>query len=45
VRGNEVLVPTRTTRVQPGDRVIAMVTYRTLRKAEAFLIGPSRDEP
>ncbi len=44
VRGNEVFVPTRATRVEPGDRVIAMVTYRTLRKAEAFLIGPLRDE-
>jgi trk system potassium uptake protein len=44
VRGDEVFVPTRATRVEPGDRVIALVTYRTLRKAEAFLIGPSRDE-
>jgi trk system potassium uptake protein TrkA len=44
VRGDEVFVPSRTTRVEPGDRVIAMVTYRTLRKAEAFLIGPSRNE-
>jgi trk system potassium uptake protein TrkA len=43
VRGDEVLVPTRATRIEPGDRVIAMVTYRTLRKAEAFLNGPSRD--
>ena len=44
VRGDEVLVPSRTTRVEPGDRVVAMVTYQTLKKAEAFLIGSSRDE-
>jgi trk system potassium uptake protein TrkA len=43
VRGNEVFTPTRATRVKPGDRIIALVTYRTLRKAEAFLIGPSKD--
>jgi trk system potassium uptake protein len=42
VRGGEVIIPTSDTRVRPGDNVIAVVTYRALRKAEAILAGVSR---
>jgi trk system potassium uptake protein TrkA len=44
VRGDEVITPTRSFRVKPADRVIALVTYRALRKTEALLAGQSRDE-
>jgi trk system potassium uptake protein TrkA len=37
VRNGEVIIPTTDTHVQPGDSVIAMVSYRALRKAEALL--------
>lgn len=37
VRSSEVIIPTGDSRVIPGDRVIAMVTYRVLRRAEAML--------
>jgi trk system potassium uptake protein len=43
VRNGGVIIPTGETRVHPGDSVIAMVTYRALRKAEAMLIGTSQD--
>jgi trk system potassium uptake protein len=39
VRNGEVVIPTGESRVEPGDGVIAMVTYRALRKAEAMLAG------
>ncbi|HEX2137257.1 MAG TPA: Trk system potassium transporter TrkA [Microvirga sp.] len=45
VRGEEVIIPTAATAIEPGDRVIALVTYRDLRKGEALLAGPARDEP
>jgi trk system potassium uptake protein TrkA len=44
VRDHEVIIPTSSTTIEPGDRVIALVTYRALRKAEALLTGSSRDE-
>jgi trk system potassium uptake protein TrkA len=44
VRDDEVIIPTRFSKVEPGDRVIALVTYRALRKAEALLAGPGREE-
>ena len=43
VRNGGVIIPTGETRVHPCDSVIAMVTYRALRKAEAMLIGTSQD--
>jgi trk system potassium uptake protein TrkA len=43
VRDDEVIIPTGDTKVQPGDNIIAMVTYRALRKAESLLGGGSRD--
>ncbi len=44
VRDTEVIIPSTETVVRPGDRVIALVTYRDLRKGEALLVGPARDE-
>ncbi len=41
VRNGEVIIPTSSTRVHPGDDIIAVVSYRALRKAEAILAGPS----
>ncbi|HZH51500.1 MAG TPA: Trk system potassium transporter TrkA [Microvirga sp.] len=43
VRSREVIIPTGDSRVIPGDRIIAMVSYRTLRRAEAML-GTTRAE-
>ena len=43
VRNGEVIIPTGETTVRPGDSIIAMVTYRALRKAEAMLAGTSRE--
>jgi trk system potassium uptake protein len=40
VRNGEVIIPTSSTRVFPGDSIIAVVTYQALRKAEAILAGP-----
>jgi len=37
VRNGGVIIPTGATRIQPGDCVIAMVTYQALRKGEAML--------
>ena len=39
VRGGEVTIPRGDARIEPGDSVIAMVTYAALRKAEAMLSG------
>ena len=39
VRDAAVVVPDGGFRVQPGDRIVAIVTYRALRKAEAMLTG------
>ena len=39
VRGDDVVIPDAGTRVAPGDRVVAMVTYRAVRAAEAVLAG------
>jgi trk system potassium uptake protein TrkA len=44
VRDKEVITPTKRVRIKPDDRVIALVTYKALRKTEALLAGPSRDE-
>jgi trk system potassium uptake protein TrkA len=38
-RDGEVAIPGGDFRVRPGDRVVAVVTYRALRKAEALLAG------
>jgi trk system potassium uptake protein TrkA len=43
VRNGEVIIPTSSTRVHPGDSIIAVVAYRALRKAEAILAGPSAE--
>ena len=40
VRGDEVITPSRGFRVEPADHVIALVTYRALRRVEALLAGP-----
>jgi trk system potassium uptake protein TrkA len=40
VRNGEVIIPTSSTRVSPGDSIIAVVAYKALRKAEAILAGP-----
>jgi trk system potassium uptake protein TrkA len=45
VRKDDVVIPGRDTLVQPGDRVIALVTYKDLRRAEALLAGSASDEP
>ncbi len=39
VRGAQVFIPTGAFQVEPGDRVIATVTYDALRKAEDILEG------
>jgi trk system potassium uptake protein len=39
VRNGEVIIPTSSTRVYPGDSIIAVVAYQVLRKAEAILAG------
>jgi trk system potassium uptake protein len=39
VRNGTVIIPRGDDRVQAGDTIIAMVTYRALRKAEAMLAG------
>ncbi|MXQ14094.1 Trk system potassium transporter TrkA [Microvirga makkahensis] len=39
VRNGEVIIPTSSSRVYPGDSIIAVVSYRALRKAEAILAG------
>jgi trk system potassium uptake protein TrkA len=44
VRNGSVEIPTASSRVAPGDSVIVMVTYDSLRKAEAMLAGPHRSE-
>ena len=43
VRNGEVIIPTGETRVRPGDNIVAVVTYRALRKAEAILAGVPRE--
>ncbi len=45
VRDDQVIIPTSSTGIEPGDRLIAVVTYRALRKAEALLVGPTQDKP
>lgn len=42
VRDDVVEIPTGASRVEPGDSVIAMVTYKALRAAESVLGGGSR---
>ncbi|HEX2885652.1 Trk system potassium transporter TrkA [Vineibacter terrae] len=39
VRGEQIFIPTGAFQVEPGDRVIATVTYDALRKAEDILEG------
>lgn len=41
VRQGEVIIPTSSSQVHPGDSIIAVVAYRALRRAEAILSGPS----
>jgi trk system potassium uptake protein len=43
VRNSKVIIPTSSTRVHAGDSIIAVVAYRSLRKAEAILAGPSNE--
>lgn len=44
VRDGEVIIPTGETIVQPGDRVIAVVSYNALEAAEAMIAGePNAD--
>jgi trk system potassium uptake protein TrkA len=40
VRGEEVMIPRGSFRIEPGDRVIALVTYDSLHEAEKLLGGP-----
>ncbi len=40
--GGEVVIPDGETRVGPGDRVVAVVTYRAVQKAEAMLASRHR---
>jgi trk system potassium uptake protein TrkA len=44
VRDGEVITPRSTTVIKPGDQVVALVTYRDLRKGEALLAGPGREQ-
>ena len=44
-RDEEVIIPTAEMVIEPGDRVIALITYRDLRKGEAILAGTGRDRP
>ncbi len=37
VRNGEVILPNRHTRIEPGDRVVALVTYTALKAAEDLL--------
>ena len=39
VRNSDVAIPAGGFQVRPGDRIVAIVTYRALRKAEAMLTG------
>ena len=39
LRKGEVIIPTPDLQIHPGDRIIAVVTYHDLRKAEAMLAG------
>ena len=39
VRDAAVVIPDGGFRIRPGDRIVAIVTYRALRKAEAMLTG------
>jgi trk system potassium uptake protein len=43
VRNGEVIIPTSSTCVHPGDSIIAVVAYQVLHKAEAILAGPSNE--
>jgi trk system potassium uptake protein len=43
IRDGEVMIPSGDAQVRPGDGIIALVTYRALRKAEAMLAGSARD--
>jgi trk system potassium uptake protein TrkA len=39
MRDSDVIIPTGDSQVQPGDKIIAVVTYKALRKAESMLAG------
>jgi trk system potassium uptake protein TrkA len=39
VRGEEVIIPHGTFRIEPGDHVIALITYAALHEAEELLAG------
>jgi len=41
VRNGEVIIPTSSSQVYPGDSIIAVVAYKALRKAEAILASSS----
>ena len=41
VRDDEVIIPTSDMRIESGDRIVAIVTYKALHAAEAVLGGPS----
>jgi Trk K+ transport system NAD-binding subunit len=42
VRDGKLIIPDGDTRVRPGDRVVAVVTYRAVQKAEAMLASRRR---
>jgi trk system potassium uptake protein TrkA len=44
VREDQVIIPRGNFRVQPGDRVIAVVTYAALRQAEAIMAGAAQPQ-
>ncbi|HEV7268084.1 MAG TPA: Trk system potassium transporter TrkA [Falsiroseomonas sp.] len=45
VRAGEVIIPDGETQVQPGDRVIAVVSYNALHAAEAMIAGEPSAPP
>lgn len=45
VRQGEVIIPTGDTQIRPGDRVIAVVSYNALRRAEDMIVGEAPPPP
>ncbi len=45
VRDGEVVIPRGTSRIEPGDRVVALVTWAALHDAEALMAGASESAP
>ncbi|PWC30066.1 Trk system potassium transporter TrkA [Teichococcus aestuarii] len=44
LRGGEAIIPDATTRIEPGDDVIAVVSHAALKQAEAVLTVPGRED-